>query len=568
MSGLTTEEPSKEPPPHPESKQDADPNAARAASDTEAGFLGFLIIGAVLYFVFVFRELPEGVLRFLITGAVALLALAVWLAAKKWASVARRLPTAYDLLIFASVVVLIVLAAIYLTTKDKVILLKVLALFYFSLLPALLYLQFSSGRTLAVWRDYVSNLYKLQIDDPANLPRPPTLSPFYAGWKIARDRAWDERTFREPRSERAKVDRRLEWANQYRVKFRDLFGEIPPVEQPKSVLSLRSAHKLQVVLATVLMTLGWTFVVQPESVYGGTITPDFELANLPVIPSETFAFAFLGAYFYVLQMLVRRYFQNDLKATAYINATMRIVIVILLVWVVDPLLADRASASQTTRSAVAFVIGVFPTVGWQFLQQTVRRIAGKTIPSLEPKHKLADLDGLNIWYESRLLEVGVEDMQNLATTDIVDLMLNTRIPVDRIVDWIDQSLLYVRVTEEKERQLLRSYGIRTATDLDDALDDKELRPTLVNLLNLVWKQPFVLPAYKDDGTPVHDGLPSRILSLQATLKTERNLQHVRAWKGYKVGATAETRPAQPAPTAQAQTDDGRERPPEALPSPA
>lgn len=36
-------------------------------------------------------------------------------------------------------------------------------------------------------------------------------------------------------------------------------------------------------------------------------------------------------------------------------------------------------------------------------------------------------------------------MQNLATADMVDAMLNPRIPVERLVDWVDQSLLYPRV---------------------------------------------------------------------------------------------------------------------------
>jgi hypothetical protein len=291
-------------------------------------------------------------------------------------------------------------------------------------------------------------------------------------------------------------------------------------------------------MATVLITLGWTFVVQPETVFGRSFTPSrFQLAGLPALPPETIAFAFLGAYFYILQMLVRRYFQNDLKATAYINATMRIIIVVLLVWVIDPLLANEVS--QATRSAVAFVIGVFPTVGWQFLQQMViRKPVGKVVDSLEPKHKLGDLDGLNIWYESRLLEVGVEDMQNLSTTDIVDLMLNTRIPVDRIIDWIDQAFLYIRVTDPSARELLRSYGIRTATDLDDTFRDPASAEPLLRLLNLVREtgkdgRPGEI-AYRD-GRPVDDGLPSRLAAIRATIRTERNMQHVRAWKHYAVG---------------------------------
>ncbi|MDQ5822090.1 MAG: hypothetical protein M3540_11680 [Actinomycetota bacterium] len=411
---------------------------------------------------------------------------------------------------------------------------------YFSLLPPLLYLQFSSQRTLAVWRDYVCNLYKLQADDAANLPRPPTLSRFHRAWADARESAWSEERLRKLDEDDtpAKVDEKLERSNQYQLKFRDLFGDIPLFEQPLTVLSLRSAHKLQVVMATALMTLGWTFVVYPQSLFDRSfITPSgFELANLPAVPRETFAFAFLGAYFYILQMLVRRYFQNDLKATAYINATMRIVIVILLVWVIDPLLAD--TASQPQRSALAFVIGVFPTVGWQVLQQfLVRRPIGRVVDSLEPKHKLGDLDGLNIWYESRLLEVGVEDMQNLATTDIVDLMLNTRIPLDRIVDWIDQAFLYLRVIDEPSRKLLRGYGIRTATDLEDALGDTVVAASLEPLLNYVRttdkKGKDAGLAYSG-GAPVIDGLPSRLPAICATFQRERNMQHVRAWKEYVV----------------------------------
>jgi hypothetical protein len=57
----------------------------------------------------------------------------------------------------------------------------------------------------------------------------------------------------------------------------------------------------------------------------GSRAPNFRLADLPPIPQTSFAVAYLGAYFYVLKMLVRRYFQGDLKSTGYINGTMRII---------------------------------------------------------------------------------------------------------------------------------------------------------------------------------------------------------------------------------------------------
>jgi len=150
----------------------------------------------------------------------------------------------------------------------------------------------------------------------------------------------------------------------------------------------------------------------------------------------------------------------------------------------------------------------------------VRRITGLVIPDLQVTYKLTDLDGLNVWYESRLLEVGVEDMQNLATTDIVDLMLNTRIPVDRLIDWIDQAFLYLRIAPKPERELLRGYGIRTATDL---LDVYKAHRGMGDLL----------PAAANGNTP------SRVAALVVSLGGERNLQHVQAWKRYAVERVAE-----------------------------
>lgn len=516
------------------------PDPKETQSDTASALLGVLFLGGIFYFALVFPRLDDGATQWLVTAALVVGGAALYLGVRNSEQVADHMPgvlkagkRASDFLVFVLVIGAIVLAAIYLAAEDKVVLLKITTVVYFSLLPALLYLQFSSKKTLAVWKDFVANLYKLQVDDPGNLPRPPTLSCFYPAWRDARKDAWDRGDLDRQGKSVASVEEELERANQYRQKFRDLFGRIPRASESTSVLSLNSSHKLQVVLATVLITLGWTFVVQPESVFDRTFAPkDFALANLPSVPTETFAFAFLGAYFYILQMLVRRYFQNDLKSTAYINATMRIVIVILLVWVIDPLLQD---ATQAQRNALAFAVGVFPTVGWQFLEQVlIRKPIGLVVKSLEPKHKLGDLDGLNIWYESRLLEVGVEDMQNLTTTDLVDLMLNTRIPVDRIVDWIDQALLYVRVVDEHRRELLRSYGIRTATDLDDVFAGPEVAAPLLRLLNVVLDDKGK-PVLREDGTPSEDGLPARLPALHAAIETERNLQHVRAWKCFKVG---------------------------------
>jgi hypothetical protein len=76
-------------------------------------------------------------------------------------------------------------------------------------------------------------------------------------------------------------------------------------------------------------------------------------------------------------------------------------------------------------------------------------------------------------------------MQNLTTMNLVDIVLHTRVPPGRLVDWLDQAflLLHLRRTDRADlrrarrgratercdgsadRLALRKIGVRTATDL-------------------------------------------------------------------------------------------------------
>jgi hypothetical protein len=226
-------------------------------------------------------------------------------------------------------------------------------------------------------------------------------------------------------------------------------------------------------------------------------------------------------------MLVRRYFQDDLKASAYLNATLRVVVVTLLAWTVDLELQPSGLLPQSAgyRSSLAFVIGVFPDVGWKALQTLVKLPLRSLVRSLRQVYPLSDLDGLNVWYEARLLEEGIDDMQNLATCNLLAVMLNTRVPVERLVDWIDQSILYLHLGKpvvddaESPREQLRRYGIRTATDLEDVLEPISHAP---DELARIAKLERLLTTGPDD--------PSVLRSIQAALRSEPNLRYVRAWR--------------------------------------
>jgi len=177
---------------------------------------------------------------------------------------------------------------------------------------------------------------------------------------------------------------------------------------------------------------------------------------------------------------------------------------------------------------LAFVIGVFPVLGWQIIQAIVSLAFKRIVLVLKEQYPLSELDGLNIWYESRFLEEGIEDMQNLATANLVDVMLNTRIPINRLVDWIDQSLLYLHLGKKdtdygkRAREKLRSLGVRTATDLEDLIQRKKDSTTSSETIAGVER---VLNK-KDPPEP------NILECIYATLKNEPNLFHIQQWKKF------------------------------------
>jgi hypothetical protein len=76
---------------------------------------------------------------------------------------------------------------------------------------------------------------------------------------------------------------------------------------------------------------------------------------------------------------------------------------------------------------------------------------------------LAYVDGLDDPTIDRLAELGITNVQNLATTPPIDLTLKTLYPFRQVVDWIDQAIL---ITSLREHILeARQLGILRASDL-------------------------------------------------------------------------------------------------------
>jgi hypothetical protein len=367
---------------------------------------------------------------------------------------ARSFRAFYTVLLVGTVLTSL-LPTVLLQAHSRVFLLKLVAVALLASLPGLLYLEFIRFKGQTLYDEYVINLFRLGIDRDCNLPAPPEHTSYYRQWKTAHDAL-------QSRSKDNLYRKKFEAVyGQQAVSTRSLFAE--PESRPE-----RSEGFFPVLLATVLLCLGWAMVVQPELFRDFDLLGGLPFSGRPKLPVEALQFAFVGAYWFILQDVIRRYFRDDLKTAAYVSASARIILVAIVVTT----LSLVPIGSPTQRNVLAFFIGVFPQIGVQVLKSGINKVFKGVVPSLDSRYPLSDLDGLTIWDQARLLEEGIEDLHGLVTANLVDVLLRTRIPVDRLVDWLDQALLYLYLPNGSSgnpaRAALAELAIRTATDLERA----------------------------------------------------------------------------------------------------
>jgi hypothetical protein len=356
-------------------------------------------------------------------------------------------------------VVGMLLTAILLDQQSRLFVLKIVIAGVLTLLPAWIYLLFISSKGQRLYDEFVINLHRLAIDRPGNLPAPPQHTTYYASWRKAHD-AVRAATGSDTKD------------NLYRAKFEAIYGveavstrSLIDAEHGKTLRD-RTQTFTPILLTTFLVGVGWAVVVQPEDLRRFSFVP--ASSGLPSVPYQAICFGFIGAYWFILQDLVRRYFRDDLKTDAYISAVTRIVIVTALVITIG--LVPIGTPGQ--QQLLAFLVGVFPQIGLEVIKGGTQVAFRSLVPTLRTDHPLSSLDGLTIWDQARLLEEGIEDLENLATANLVDVLLSMRSPLARLVDWIDQAILLVHLPGPREQsdayRRLRALGLRTATDLEAA----------------------------------------------------------------------------------------------------
>ncbi|HEU4348032.1 MAG TPA: hypothetical protein VFR35_09595 [Actinoplanes sp.] len=328
--------------------------------------------------------------------------------------------------------------------------LKVFAVWSLAFLPCWLYVRFLGQRAGALWAEYVLNLHRLGWDQPHYLPRPPRSSQFYPEWVEAGGRTQQQET------------------NIYRQKFNAYYGRSVADSARTADFRVSLDTLFPVFLTAAVLAVCWTAVLW-----------DDQFLRDPQDVWDVLKYGFLGAYVFIVQTLVRRFFASDLRSSAYTSALLRISVVLIsvaaLYQVMEIWLAGNPDARRW-ECAVAFTIGFFPLVATQVVIRAASVPLRMTARSLDSDYPLSQLDGLNIWYESRLVEENIDDMQNLSTANFVDVILHTRVPVARLVDWVDQSFLFLHLdrVERSMREQRRARRLNSEPGADGAVSGTAL----------------------------------------------------------------------------------------------
>jgi tetratricopeptide (TPR) repeat protein len=236
--------------------------------------------------------------------------------------------------------------------------------------------------------------------------------------------------------------------------------------------SLTPGTRWPVLVCSFVITIGWIVALAPVGADFKPLTPKDVLATLVPQPS-TLVFGFLGVYFFSLRMIARRYARGDLKPKAYTHIIVRIFIVAVLSWVLEAVF----TGNSPVKLLLAFLFGITPDEFFTWAREFSRgQVSERIIP--EQTLPLTNLEGIDIYDLGRLESEGIVNIEALAHHEFIDLIIETRVPVPRLVDWVDQAILYLHLvggSDDKARARLREYGIRTATDLLRTWDECKAR---------------------------------------------------------------------------------------------
>jgi hypothetical protein len=155
-------------------------------------------------------------------------------------------------------------------------------------------------------------------------------------------------------------------------------------------------------------------------------------------------YAVLGAYVFHTGVAVRRSFMGDVTKNVYWSSVNR-----LIFSVGFSLALYMAMGSSSAARITSFAVAFFPGLAVTWLRKAARKAFGSDDSPTRVADNVQELEiqliqGIDIWKEDRLVEEGIESVQNLATANVFTLAASMHYPMRTIVDWMNQAILIQR----------------------------------------------------------------------------------------------------------------------------
>ena len=306
---------------------------------------------------------------------------------------------------------------------------------------------------------------------------------------------------------------------------------IPKTNQSGKIFFL--SFIVQTILPTLLTILGVIMIfTSPGEVIKG-------LGEVPLVITSL-KYGFLGAYLYSIQLIYRRYTTLDLQPTVYMNCALTLIAGFAFNFTAFRAINEFNGPNEggiTTGmfAIIAFSLGYFPLLAIRWFNQITASALGSGNQSQATSLPLSVIDGISQFHESRLRDEGIDNVQNLASARIDEILINTRFNAQQVLEWVDQAILHSYLNPDSIDSFRRG-GVRKISDFQDIWAPYYFEPVVKNSQeeHAINKIPDGLPEARTHRALQLQSTPEYLDALYQTSLAGPNIAYIESyWKNQK-----------------------------------